>query len=430
MKKGFTLVELLAVIVILALILAVAVPAISGLINNSSIQAYQANEKLLVKAAKTYLGSSNSLSGIANGEIISINLSELQSNNYIGEIKDVKNSAANCTGKVFIKNNEGVYEFYPSLTCGSNYQTINDIALKYDAISSISHVYNAGSNNYTITINLNRKGNARTLITPTSTISIYKPTILDYNTWVLGSTGSQGVFGRNGTAAENQIVLKQNPWGVEDTTWATLSNDTNSDSDGGWDVSNLSIDRTKKYRFTVWIRREDAGDGRTYFGTQGGTVANLGTETTNTNPYFRNNLLPELPSMANNWLLWVGYVFPAGYAGSADTNSGVYSLNGTKLISNTDYKWTQTATVGGHRTYLYYSTAINEKQWWYRPRMEIVDGSEPSISELLNGYENGNIYNANVNATGTVTYTVVNKGTYNFSILINDSIYKFSYSIN
>ena len=48
-KKGFTLVELLAVIVILAIILAIAVPTISTLISNQRKSAYAAGVKMMIK---------------------------------------------------------------------------------------------------------------------------------------------------------------------------------------------------------------------------------------------------------------------------------------------------------------------------------------------------------------------------------------------
>ena len=51
-KKGFTLVELLAVIVILAVILAIAVPGISNMINSSKRNAFESSLKMVLKAAE------------------------------------------------------------------------------------------------------------------------------------------------------------------------------------------------------------------------------------------------------------------------------------------------------------------------------------------------------------------------------------------
>ena len=48
-KKGFTLVELLAVIVILAIILAIAVPSITGILNSAKRSSFEADVKLIIK---------------------------------------------------------------------------------------------------------------------------------------------------------------------------------------------------------------------------------------------------------------------------------------------------------------------------------------------------------------------------------------------
>jgi type IV pilus assembly protein PilA len=49
-KSGFTLVELLAVIVILAVILAIAIPSISTLMSSASKNAFESDAKMLLKA--------------------------------------------------------------------------------------------------------------------------------------------------------------------------------------------------------------------------------------------------------------------------------------------------------------------------------------------------------------------------------------------
>jgi type IV pilus assembly protein PilA len=52
MKKGFTLVELLAVIVILAVILAIAIPGISGVVSNATKSSLVSDAKLILKAVE------------------------------------------------------------------------------------------------------------------------------------------------------------------------------------------------------------------------------------------------------------------------------------------------------------------------------------------------------------------------------------------
>ena len=53
-KKGFTLVELLSVIVILGIISFIAVPVVSNIINTSKKKNFEVSAKGLVESAKTY----------------------------------------------------------------------------------------------------------------------------------------------------------------------------------------------------------------------------------------------------------------------------------------------------------------------------------------------------------------------------------------
>ena len=217
--------------------------------------------------------------------------------------------------------------------------------------------------------------------------------LLSWNSWTLGS-GSVTGYTQNGSTAENQRILDTNPFGNSDVVWDTPSNDVESGGDGGWDGSIISnIDPTKTYRWSTWVRRKVIGNGSFYLGCYGYDssnnnvgVLNRSNGSVNTNPYF---VASGWWGTANTWYLVVGHVWPTGSGtGSSHVDSGIYNTAGTKVTSAGDFVWQSTNVKTTLRSYLYYSTDTSTNQQWYHPRLDICDGSEPTISELLNNIEN------------------------------------------
>ena len=218
--------------------------------------------------------------------------------------------------------------------------------------------------------------------------------LLDYKVWKTGQTGSITGFSQNGSTSENSRVLATDPFGRNVAIWQASQNDITSDADGGWNSSNITIDQTKTYRFSTWIRRTILGNGTYYFGTRGlnssGTnfgILNRTNGAINTNPYFRSTSGNEIYS-SDSWFLLVGHVWPVNSGtGPAHSDTGLYNSNGTKIATPIDFVWQDGTSYTTHRSYLYYSTDSSTVQQWAYPRIDIIDGTEPSIQDLLDGHD-------------------------------------------
>jgi len=242
------------------------------------------------------------------------------------------------------------------------------------------------------------------------------PTLINPNTRVIWTNWSQPWFWLNWSTTENKIILKENPRNIVDKVWASEQNDSTSDADWWWNSDTFSIDKTKKYRSVVWIRRENTGNWRTYFGTLWSHVNNLNW-TVNTNPYFRSFLVSDVPQIKDNRLLLVWHIHPYTYSStSSDPESGIYNIYWDKVANMTDFKRTSTATLSRHRTYLYYSTSTTERQYRYRPRFEVVDGNEPSIQDLLQWKETANSIDYEVTWNWTYNFTIKDRADNSFAI--------------
>ncbi|MDH7447322.1 DUF6443 domain-containing protein [Aquimarina sp. 2201CG14-23] len=199
--------------------------------------------------------------------------------------------------------------------------------------------------------------------------------ILDWtNDWSVG-TGSTPLFNKNGQASENERLFGENPFGAQSMLWK-CGNDPESNADGGWNVDYIAVDKNISYRYTVWVKRTGSQNGTTYHGTS--TVNNL-SGSQNNNPYFFYGDLPQL----DTWYLLVGVVHPHTYTGGNSGISGVYDLNGTKVMSGTDFKWRDTTVTSRFRSYLFSATDPNVRQYFWNPVLTQIDGTGTPITELI-----------------------------------------------
>lgn len=216
--------------------------------------------------------------------------------------------------------------------------------------------------------------------------------LIDMNNWTV-SSGSVSGYGQNGATNENQRFAAANPWGHTGIVWGSFP-DGSGYADGGWNTDWFNIDNTKLYRFSVWVKRtSSSGGGTFYLGmyANGSGSRRMDNSAVEGNAYW--NCSNTGASLTQDvWYLYVGHVYPwnTSYTGK-HPDTGYYFVNNpikqgevnSCNIGSGDLKWSSDSTQGIHRTYHYYCGDNTTRLQFYDPRVDLIDGKQPSIAELV-----------------------------------------------
>lgn len=227
-----------------------------------------------------------------------------------------------------------------------------------------------------------------------SFVDAQNTSLISTSSWALGNTAVTG-YGLNQDATnENSRITAADPWNNTNIVWGTYASG-NSNADGGWDTAYYAIDKTKMYRFSIWVKRtSDTTSGSFYLGVYGNGptfgVRRNDNKAIEGNPYW--DCSSPSTFTKDVWYLVVGHVYPAGtpYTG-AHPDTGVYTISGgtTKARSvnfcniGADVQWLADTTSAAHRVYHYYSADNTTRLQFAYPRIDLCDGKQPSIAELL-----------------------------------------------
>lgn len=327
-NRGFTLVELLAVIVILTIILSIAVPTISSILNETAKKAFEADAKLIIKTTQYKLleNSAFDISNINENTLFSLlNLSE---KNY-----DFLSLKYNSNNKIFISiigdNN------WTGLTANGTFDNIiienainieqNGLIVHYDSenVSSYSgtgtNLYSlTGSNNGTLiggatfdysTKSFSFMNQSSNITLPTMTV-VDSPNISVF-AFLKVNSGSGGypfgVWGHGNASNQNShFEITNNTWrvrlGLFDGNYGTLQNI------GNWQYVGFSYNGAKLDFYVNGVKINTAngvsgsifGSGGTYGHSIGNSHGNLRALNGNiSNVQIYNNALSEAEVLQN-----------------------------------------------------------------------------------------------------------------------------------
>lgn len=149
-KKGFTLIEVIGVIVIIGLILMIVFPTLSKLMLNNNIKKYDNYYMLIDEAAKVYAGTLKDKMGPStqNG-CAEFTLNDLVSRDYIKAYNDKRTTCTVSSSTIRVKNTRGKIETFFKMTCKDEVPSTADyVKGEEDVANCIAYTKTEGSSLY------------------------------------------------------------------------------------------------------------------------------------------------------------------------------------------------------------------------------------------------------------------------------------------
>jgi len=311
----------------------------------------------------------------------------------IGTISPSEKLSVN--GNIFLEGNNSYIAFntsassgHPKISMGSD----ADFSFLNTAGSNLLHIENGGnigigntSPSYKLQVEGDTYINGRDIGKAVNYASSQGWTPMTSLNSVQGYFG--GDFTRNGATNENKIEWDYNYAGQRALIWRTQNNDSGSNDDGGWNKMMKVASNNMGYMSIVYVKRNtSSSNGSFYHGCWGGNTLYLNGVGA-TNPYFHNFSVGNLPQ--DVWCISIGFIQANNDSNTVQNPAaGVYRLDtGAKVYnsSSTFKMGTNTSVQQQHRVYLYYSTVTTQNLSFSNPGFYALDGSQPSINNLLQG---------------------------------------------
>ena len=361
MKKGFSLVELLVVIVIMGIVALVTVPIVLSMIDSMNRTAFEKGVNGVIRAV---VQDSNT-TDYKGGPYRLFNQQLRNNNRTVGLTGEVRGE-----GTILLNENGDlkVGIFYDGRCAKKDFT--DPVIIFTEGPCEIPQIPSMIDPSFFKELPLN------TNITDAMLTAFpYRPTTYP---------GGQ----------PNQLVMITNPWGQQDIAWRGTNNGA-AGAGGGFSIGNVAnfrmpIDNTKNYRFSAWFRIDgNTGSSILYHtylfsSNSSSTILSItdadGSAPT-TNPNISN-------SNRGIWVLLVAYLTHHGSINEGALPSA-YRVDGSVISTRQARKMTPEANFFSARFQGW--GASDGVIYIYRPRVDLIDGTEPTISDLLSGQENSNL---------------------------------------
>ena len=140
LKRGFTLVELLAAITILGILTTISIMGISGVIKRGQSQYYKTQEDNMVVAARNYAEKNPQYLPKVSGQTLKVSLNDLQNSKYIDKLVNYRKQSCDANDSyVQIFKYQDDFYYVPYLSCEPYY---SDPLTSYSSFKNFDITYN------------------------------------------------------------------------------------------------------------------------------------------------------------------------------------------------------------------------------------------------------------------------------------------------
>ena len=264
-KKGFTLLELLATVIILGLLTTIVVSSVLPLLNKSNNEYYANQEKMLILAAKDYFTDYRSKLPKEVGETSTVTLKELINGKYIDPIKDRNEKDCNYekSSVVVQKITEKEYQYYVTLICeeDNNYQSEEDNTLPTIAFNP-NKKSSTGKVNVKIIYKDNKKVASYRYVIEKEGVAIEDSGYKTYKEDPTITLTDKGTYKIKGYAIDTGGNMKEESSGIyeiyEGISCETVKYTSNTKT-STWTKNNITVNievPTNTYRYEVAVKKD------------------------------------------------------------------------------------------------------------------------------------------------------------------------------